>query len=391
MGGRNMETGIQEYSPTTAALAKLKAELAGKKYDVSTTAGMNVAKVDRRELVSLRTSLESKRKEIKAPALAHCKLIDDEAKRITAELVALEQPIDILIKEEEARKEEIRLEKERQAAAAQKILDDKIIEIGKLPLRCIGQDSHEITVFMAALEAREIGGEFVGDTRTRAELAKSEAVAEIRVYLAQVKENEEKAAILKAEQEAEAARLEAERVEREAAEKIRLAEVAKQQAELAEQKRLNDLEAARLKKQADEEAAKLQAERDAFAAEQKAAADKQAAIEAEAKKKQDAIDAENKRIHDELLEKQREEEKQAAIAAQVAEEVAKIEREIVAKVQQTSETDYSSSEVMVTIPKSEYDELLHDSKKLNALESAGVDNWEGYDFAMEAMEEEAML
>ena len=38
---------------------------------------------------------------------------------------------------------------------------------------------------------------------------------------------------------------------------------------------------------------------------------------------------------------------------------------------------------MVTIPKEEYQRLLKDSKKLNALENGGVDNWGGYDYAME--------
>ncbi len=40
----------------------------------------------------------------------------------------------------------------------------------------------------------------------------------------------------------------------------------------------------------------------------------------------------------------------------------------------------------VTITREEYDNLLEDSKVLQALENAGVDNWEGYDFAMEEVE-----
>jgi len=37
---------------------------------------------------------------------------------------------------------------------------------------------------------------------------------------------------------------------------------------------------------------------------------------------------------------------------------------------------------------SEYEQLKRDSKKLRHLEGAGVDNWDGYDFAMESMESE---
>jgi len=36
---------------------------------------------------------------------------------------------------------------------------------------------------------------------------------------------------------------------------------------------------------------------------------------------------------------------------------------------------------MVTITKEEYDELIESRDWENALEIAGVDNWEGYDFA----------
>lgn len=40
----------------------------------------------------------------------------------------------------------------------------------------------------------------------------------------------------------------------------------------------------------------------------------------------------------------------------------------------------------VTISKEEYETLKHDSKVLQALFNAGVDNWEGYSFAMEEVE-----
>lgn len=39
------------------------------------------------------------------------------------------------------------------------------------------------------------------------------------------------------------------------------------------------------------------------------------------------------------------------------------------------------SETTVTIPKNEYESLLKDSAWLLCLEAAGVDNWDGYDFA----------
>jgi len=41
----------------------------------------------------------------------------------------------------------------------------------------------------------------------------------------------------------------------------------------------------------------------------------------------------------------------------------------------------------VTIPKALYESLLEAKNKLDALEMAGVDNWTGYDYAMELMAE----
>ena len=43
----------------------------------------------------------------------------------------------------------------------------------------------------------------------------------------------------------------------------------------------------------------------------------------------------------------------------------------------------------VTITKEEYESLQRDSEFLNALLGAGVDNWDGYSFALEALEEQS--
>ena len=40
----------------------------------------------------------------------------------------------------------------------------------------------------------------------------------------------------------------------------------------------------------------------------------------------------------------------------------------------------------ITITKKEYDSLIEDSIFLNALREAGVDNWDGYGFALESLE-----
>lgn len=41
----------------------------------------------------------------------------------------------------------------------------------------------------------------------------------------------------------------------------------------------------------------------------------------------------------------------------------------------------------VTISRDEYDELLSDQAFLNCLRNAGVDNWDGFDFAVEEFQD----
>lgn len=99
---------ITEYNVTKAALATLAQNYKSVVYQVATKEGMNSAKAARSEIKGYRINLEKMRKEIKEPALRRCQLIDDEARHITAELVALENPIDQQIKAEENRLEELR-------------------------------------------------------------------------------------------------------------------------------------------------------------------------------------------------------------------------------------------------------------------------------------------
>ena len=44
-------------------------------------------------------------------------------------------------------------------------------------------------------------------------------------------------------------------------------------------------------------------------------------------------------------------------------------------------------EETVTITKKEYEELKEDASIYRALQAAGVDNWEGWDFAMDLLDE----
>lgn len=107
-------TEIAEYNPVEAGLQELRRKYANVVVDVSTPKTLEDAKRVRAEIREPRYECEKIRKALKAPALAHAKLIDTEAARITAELLAIETPWDDAIKAEEIRKE---AEKEAKAAA----------------------------------------------------------------------------------------------------------------------------------------------------------------------------------------------------------------------------------------------------------------------------------
>ena len=46
-----------------------------------------------------------------------------------------------------------------------------------------------------------------------------------------------------------------------------------------------------------------------------------------------------------------------------------------------------NTEETITIPKKEYEQLCKDSEFYHALRSAGVDNWDGWDYALEILED----
>ena len=106
-------TEIVEYSATEAALSDLRERFKGVIFDVTTREGMGAAVKGRAELRTYRVNLEKTRVAIKEPALKRCQLIDSEARRITRELEALEDPIDAQIKAEEKRKEDEKLAAQR--------------------------------------------------------------------------------------------------------------------------------------------------------------------------------------------------------------------------------------------------------------------------------------
>lgn len=313
-------TAVAEYTPIAAALAAARARYQGVVWDLTTTRGNEDARRARRELVSLRTGLEARRKELKAPLLAQAKLVDDEARRITAELLQLEEPIDELIRADERRREEERAAREAAEKARVAGIRERIAAIVAQPVKAARiRSSALLRTAIDTLAAQEIDGsfeEFAGEARA----AHAQSLDAMREMLAAIEAQEAEAARLREEREAQ------ERAAAEAAARLAEQERIALEAQEAEQARARAerAEADRIAREAREaEARRLAAERAEFERQQ---AEARAAQEAQAARLA-AQQAEIERQAAEL----RAQQEEAARAAAEAEDVAVAEAEPVAE------------------------------------------------------------
>ena len=304
-----IETKIVEYSATAAGLAELQHRFRGVVFDVSTTKGLGEAKAARYELVKLRSGLESKRREIKAPALERSRLIDSEANRINAFIAELEVPVDEQIKAEEQRKEaEKQARIDAEVSRVQSIRDD-IASIAGIAVRSVGLPSTEVEKKIKLVVAIEIGPKFA-EFAEEAKTTHAQTLTTLReLHLAAI-DSEAKARQLAADQ-ADLERLRKEDAERKRVEEARAAAARKEEdARLAAaraQLEADQRAAAAERKAADDEAAAERAEQDRLAREQRAAEQRRIDAErAEQRRHQieaDRVDraareAEDKRIAD---------------------------------------------------------------------------------------------
>lgn len=318
---------IAEYTQTEQALAHLREKYKNVVFDVSTPKGMAAAKEARAELRSLRTTLEKKRVEIKAPALERCRAIDSEAKRITGELAKLEDPIDDRIKAEEARKEEerlARLEAERQRVQA---IADKIDGIRALPATLVGKPSVIIQGQLTKLRGQVLTAEEFAEQLATAQDAHTAAIARIEEQLKDQQEHEAEAARIKAEREELERLREADRLRRQ--EEERRAAEARAEAERQDRERREREEAehrARLEAEARERAAR-EAEERRQREEQEAAARAQREAEEQARREEEArqraeeetrLQAERERLAEERRQFEARQAEQRRIAAEAA-------------------------------------------------------------------------
>ena len=271
-------TAITEYSATEAGLAELRERFVGAKFDCSTPDGMRAAKAARLELVKLRTGLEAMRKEIKAPALERCRLIDAEAQRITGELVALETPIDAQIKAEEQRKEDERRAREEAERERVQKIHARIATIANEVARAAGKPAAEVALRIEVLRVHELQPANYDEFLPQAQATLADVLVQLDALLAERRAFEAEQARIAAERE-ELARLRAEQearlaAERKAAEEAAAAERARlaaereeQERQLAEQRAAAEAEAAAERARLDEERRQMEdAHRAAMAA-----------------------------------------------------------------------------------------------------------------------------
>ncbi|MFK2876937.1 coiled-coil domain-containing protein [Rhodanobacter hydrolyticus] len=317
--GSNL-TQVAEYTQTAAALAELRQKYTGLVIDVTTPKGMKEAKACTFELRTLRTNLEKRRAELKAPILARGKLLDDEAKRITAEIRAMEEPIDVQIKAEEARAEAeklAKLEAERQRVEG---IARAIEEIRNVPGSLFGKPAVIVEGQLAKLRAQTLDIEFYAERFREAEDALAATIARVEQQLAAQREQEAEQKRMAAERaELERMRAENERLQREADERRR-ADEARAAAERAEAERQAQAERDRLAAEERDREEAERAERQRQEAEARAAREALERAEREAREAELAAERERQAEEQRRLEAERAElERQRRAAAAKAE------------------------------------------------------------------------
>ena len=220
-------TEIVAYRAIDAELAQLRSRLHGVVYDVRSKAGNKSARIDRKECVDLRVRLEHLRQKVKAPALKYERLIDGEAARIKAAIVALEGPIDEQIKAEEARLAAIEAEKaeaERQRLA---LIGQRIDWIRARPFEAAGLSAGAVGEVLAQLEQLPMSVELYGERLLEAQTLRAATIDQLRDLAARL-----------VTQETEAKRI----ADEAAALEARRQQQAKEDAERAERHRQEDAE-----------------------------------------------------------------------------------------------------------------------------------------------------
>ena len=337
-----------EYGISDAKIAEL-AEKYNDLREIKDTASRAMAAAGRRECRELRIAVEIKRKELKADALEFGRKVDGEAKRVTELLRQVEDPLDALIKADEARREEEKQAKLRAIAEAEAKERARVDGIKDLmdrhfgPSAVLALHSMPIDDLAGRLETAECVAEMGDDYAEFTEEAhrlRDEFLAKASTILAEKRE---------AEAEAERQRIAAER--------------------LAQERRAFEAEQRIVREKAEAEAAEaLRLENERIAA-VKAAHDQLEAARAELRREQEAFEADLRRVEEDRQAKERAAD--VAIRQQELAEQARIRAEQELKEKQQREERERLAREEAERNRLAYEESLRpDKEKLRALAAA---------------------
>jgi len=276
---------IIKFSVTDAAIAELKQQYSG--LQITDTASYEVVRSALSTVRTKRTDVEKTRKDLKASALSFGRKVDNEAKRITALLLPIEEALKATKQAEDDKKEAIKQEAEKKEKERVGEIYEKVKAVRDKVLDLPGLSSDKLKVLVQEIDAIEITEEeyqeFFDSAKEAKDLAMDHAANALWEKLNQEQEAEE--------QKKEAKRLETERAElenqkREEAEKqakIRAEQEAREKAEADRLEKIR-LEQEKEQEKLKEERLKIEAEKAEMAAAKKAEEER---IEAENKAKKE--------------------------------------------------------------------------------------------------------
>jgi hypothetical protein len=201
------------YSPFHARLASAIAETSGIEYDITTTAGMEVAKKCRATFRDIRIEADKERAARKAPLLTIGKLLESKNTEIEVAVAPHEEKFDAQIKSEEKRKEDIKAEALRVETLRLSALNEKVNLIREKTIAALNLNADDTQAMIVELQAIEATEEHYQERYVEVEILLSETIRTLEQLVVGKRATEqaaiEQAKLAKAQQEhaAETARV----------------------------------------------------------------------------------------------------------------------------------------------------------------------------------------
>jgi septal ring factor EnvC (AmiA/AmiB activator) len=170
----NNELAVIKYSVTDAVIGELKAKYAGLK--IVDTASYENVRVAIGEVRDIRVSVENHRKHLKATALEYGRNVDAEAKRITALLEDVENPLKSEKAKVDDEKARIKAEREKKELDRVAAIRARIFDMVMLTSNLTGKTAPELQQISEALFDTNITKEVYQEFTDEAERVKMECL-----------------------------------------------------------------------------------------------------------------------------------------------------------------------------------------------------------------------